>query len=64
MNFITDDYFSDLISQIPCNKLIAVFETCFGGGFIYDLKGENNITSKTNQFSIQIKLNIVFFDYI
>jgi hypothetical protein len=42
-NDIWDDDFANLINSLDFNKMIAVFEQCFSGGFLRDLRGCNRI---------------------
>ena len=42
-NDIWDDDFSNWINSLNFSKLTAVFEPCFSGGFLHDLKGCNRV---------------------
>jgi hypothetical protein len=42
-NDLWDDDFANLINSLNFNKMIGVFEQCFSGGFLRDLKGCNRI---------------------
>lgn len=42
-NTVTDDQFTTRINALNFRRLVAVFEPCFSGGFLYDLRGSNRI---------------------
>lgn len=42
-NSITDDEVAEHFNNIECSAKIFITNTCYGGGFVYDLSGENTI---------------------
>lgn len=42
-NDLWDDDFAQLINSLSFKKMIAIFEQCYSGGFLQDLRGSNRV---------------------
>jgi hypothetical protein len=42
-NTVRDDYFAQKINSLSFGQITAVYEQCYGGGFIRDLKGSKRV---------------------
>lgn len=52
-NLLSDDLFNEKIASLHLKTLIAVFQQCFGGGFLRDLRSPNTcLLSASNEFEL------------
>ena len=61
--YITDMNFANLVYSLPTNNIITIINSCYGGGFMYELSKKGQITISATEKDMLALANNGFTDY-